>query len=872
MARYDISQIKSLAIGRWPELLGLDSEILDTLHHPCPKCGGRDRFRALDDFNRTGAVICNKCFNTGNGDGIAAYAWRFDFTMGEAISSLARKLGVKPLEGNSPSVANQGMKPSVNKRVKNRHEKAQEPEKPKRSLAAAFKFLTWNSSLAAIFCQRKGGIEESSLVAIGELASHSGITVLTLPIRNEIGAVIGYTAANVTGGKIAIPSTNPEQPADLTSWKNVKQKGKGIIATPNFFDSAAREKITRVYKTEGPSDLLAIIPLLLETEAAFCNPCGAGENPEQYPWLADWIAGKQVIVIHDRDTAGVIGALGDPTKKKQGWATWSAAFAADCRNVELPYPLVESHGKDLRDWIREGRDRFELENLINLAKPIPSGGVYVIEDGADPHYLARVNLRNYQEKHGRRLVFWKNEWFRWKTGCYVHMDISELRSKVSAAIRKEFEIQWRADFESYKGWQNSDDYQEKLDKGPPVIKKVTPQLVSAVISAMASLVQLPGTVAMPCWLEDRSERHYVSMQNGILDFDKVFAGCEVNEFLLPHSSNWFSQFQLGYRFDFNSKCPTWFDYLNYSMDGDQERIDLLQEWAGYLLTTTNYLQKFIVLEGKGGNGKTVYFAAIRAMLGNENVSSVALENFGGRFDLSTTIGKAANICGDVGEVDSVAEGALKQFTGGDAMTFDRKGTSPLEMIPTAKLMCAWNLRPRFKDRSSGVWRRMILVPFEREVDDNRRITGMDSYKFWLNSGEVPAILRWAIEGLDRLKTMGRFTRSKVCEKAAAEYRLESNPANDFLVENVKEDPDAAINCKWLYELYAAWCKQAGHKYPLAQNQFGKEVKKAFPAVERKLLRSGVETTADDKDRQWNYLGINFSVNKIAGHFVFEIPD
>jgi putative DNA primase/helicase len=402
------------------------------------------------------------------------------------------------------------------------------------------------------------------------------------------------------------------------------------------------------------------------------------------------------------------------------------------------------------------------------------------------------------------------------------------------------------------------------------VKKVTPQLVGSVVSAMASMVQIPGTVTMPCWLPDRSERHYVSMQNGILDFDQVFAGRDIDQFLLPHSSNWFSQFQLQYKFDFSSKCPTWLEYLNYSMEGDQSRIDLLQEWAGYLLTTTNSMQKFIVLEGKGGNGKTVYFAAMRAMLGNENVSSVALENFGGRFDLSTTLGKAANICGDVGEIDAVCEGALKQFTGGDAMTFDRKGLSPLEMIPTAKLMMAWNLRPRFKDRSAGVWRRMILVPFEKEVEDSRRIAGMDSYKFWLSSGEVPAILRWAIEGLDRLKTMGRFTRSKVCEKAAAEYRLESNPANDFLVENVADKAEGRIQCQWLYEMYAGWCRQAGHTYPLARNHFGKEVKKTFPSVDRKLLRPNFQDASEvDRDRVWYYTGIDFSVDRICGRYVYE---
>ncbi len=55
-------------------------------------------------------------------------------------------------------------------------------------------------------------------------------------------------------------------------------KAKGIIATSNMFSQDERAKLTRIIKTEGPSDLLSLIPLLQPGEGAFCNPCGAKEN------------------------------------------------------------------------------------------------------------------------------------------------------------------------------------------------------------------------------------------------------------------------------------------------------------------------------------------------------------------------------------------------------------------------------------------------------------------------------------------------------------------------------------------------------------------------------------------------------------------
>lgn len=854
-ARYDVDQVKALANGRWPEILNLPAELLDkSREHPCPKpgCGGNTRFRCLDDFESTGAVFCNHCFNRKNGDGIASFGWLNDCDFKTALAAIAEIVGAKPIGGKKTNPA----------------------KKPAKSTAGQlerFEPLPWNDMLAAIYCSKKAGIQPASFAAVsGYLAKHSGCTVFALPIRQQGGKAIGNVAANVTGGKLAVYDPKSDSWGNPTSWKTVKGDQKGVIGSDNLFDSAKYSSINRVFKMEGCSDLLAVIPLLQPNEAAFCNVGGARENPKPYRWLLEILEDKLVVVIHDRDEVGVEGAIGKPAEGRKGWATWAAETASEVKNIELPFDLSETHGKDFRDWLNQGHERSDLDQLITEAEIITYVDQAPIEDGADPHRLARVNLENYQAKHDRRLVVWKGEWFRWKAGKYIKLEIAELKSKVTSAIRIEFEAQWREEFDRYEEWRASNEYKSENDKGPPKIKKVTPQLVSAVIAAMASQVQLPGTsVTMPCWLEDRSERHYISMQNGILDFDKVFAGADEADFLLPHSPNWFSQFQLGYEFNFTSKCPTWLNYLDYAMEGDQERIDLLQEWAGYLLTPTNYLQKFLVLEGLGGNGKTVYFAGIRAMLGRDNVSSVALENFSGRFDLSTTIGKQANICGDVGEIDGVAEGQLKQFTGGDCMTFDRKGMTPLELIPTAKLMMAWNLRPRFKDRSMGVWRRMMIVPFEREVEDSQRVVGMDSDKYWLESGEVPAILRWAIEGLDRLKTIGRFTQPAISKQAITEYRHESNPASEFLNEHLIEEPEGRIQCQWLYELYVAWCRESGHNYPLSKVQFGKEVKKSFPKSERSKFRLGSDdSNGDIRGRTWHHIGLDFSVDRIAGKYVY----
>jgi len=79
MARkVNITELKALARGRWLEIFATIAGVqlnasCQKRHGPCPKCGGVDRFRAVD--LDAGALLCNQCFNTHNGDGIAALGW-----------------------------------------------------------------------------------------------------------------------------------------------------------------------------------------------------------------------------------------------------------------------------------------------------------------------------------------------------------------------------------------------------------------------------------------------------------------------------------------------------------------------------------------------------------------------------------------------------------------------------------------------------------------------------------------------------------------------------------------------------------------------------------------------------------------------------
>ena len=350
---------------------------------------------------------------------------------------------------------------------------------------------------------------------------------------------------------------------------------------------------------------------------------------------------------------------------------------------------------------------------------------------------------------------------------------------------------------------------------------------------------------MPTWLDGTTGGNWIAMKNGILNIAALLRN--ETEVLVPHTPRYFSANVLPFNFDPMAECPKWLAFLARNLEADQERIALLQEFFGYCLSPCLTAHKFLFHEGQGANGKSVACAVLTAMLGTANVSSVPLEAFGERFGLYQTLGKMANIASEIGEIDRVAEGILKAFTSGDAMQFDRKHRDPITARPTAKLVFASNNRPRFSDKSGGLWRRMILMPWRVVIPEAERVRGMDTPQWWQDQGELPGILLWAIAGLWQLEKQGGFIKSEVCEAALSEYRAESNPARLFLEEHFRFDSESWVVCEDVYRPYVEWTKSNGF-LPLASSSFGHEVRRAFPKVERRKKLIG-------SDRSQCYFGL-----------------
>jgi P4 family phage/plasmid primase-like protien len=871
---YSFAYVKGRAAGRWPEILSalahVNSSYLTGRHGPCPKCGGTDRWR-FTNLNDGGGGICNQCGKFG--DGFALLQSLCGWDAKETLRRVAEHLGCQG-GGNSSSGAGRNGKTDL-------------------QFAPAL-----NPMLVVHFCKAKPPITIDALQCCHARQAYyqNERKVLAIPVWGQQlknAEPVGFALYSATGGTLPRKAKDKE----TGKWNIIEQLKVKLTNKCDAGWLGPVEKIasaTHIWKVEGVTDLLAWWSManIPEGHVAITNAFGAGEQPK--PWMIEMLAGKTVYTLHDADEPGRNGAMGhtdDADDFHPGWGNWIASKALSSRVPELPYPIKKNHGKDLRDFAQDRVDVFaELIRLVEVAPEVPAAelpgprstnsedfetDLTPNEAIDDPHRLAVANIERYAAlTDGGEIAHWRSEWFIYKPKhhCYRRTEAREFSSEVGWAIKEEFN---RANIEAQRIWEdNRRKQQEETDKAGkptprPEARKVTKSLITNVLEATASINTIPSSIELNTHIPTRERKNWIAMENGIVDVDALIDDAEIEDVLLPHSPDWFSTVCLPYAFDPDAKCPVWENFLHRCMGGDQTLIDVLQEWTGYLLLPDTTHQKFLVNEGEGGNGKSVFLAGLQAMLGPDNCSHVTLEKFANRFDLTDTLGKLANLCGDMGEIDRVSEGHLKSFVSGDRMFFDRKGISGMNCVPTARLIFNTNNRPRFSDKSSGIWRRLILIPWRTTISKAERIIGMDQVTWWQNSGELPGIFMWAVIGLHRLQAQKAFTYSPVVEEEIAAYRREVNPAREFLLEHVEanqigSEDSTFIPTRILYGAYRRWAEEQGNQ-PLSSPVFGKEIVRVFPRATREQKMVDFNSNGQVKtSRQWGYKGIHFSVDLIAG--------
>lgn len=331
--------------------------------------------------------------------------------------------------------------------------------------------------------------------------------------------------------------------------------------------------------------------------------------------------------------------------------------------------------------------------------------------------------------------------------------------------------------------------------------------------------------------------YLVNVRNGLLDIrDMSFK---------EHTPSYLSTVQLNVEYNPQVDCPQFKKFLNEVLDC--KLIPLVQEIVGYLLTTNTASQKAFVFWGPARTGKsTLLWVVEYLLLGKKNVSNIPWQEIGDKFKTAELLGKLANVFSDLPSKSIDDTGIFKVVTGEDYLMAEKKNKNPFKFKPFARLVFSCNELPRnYVDRTEGFYRRLIIVPFNRQIEKSK-IDKALKYKF---QREKEGILNWALEGLKRLyENNFEFSENELTDGVKKEYKRENNNVISFVEECCELDGLFSCSRIEIYEAYKEFCVEAGLK-ALSQIKFNKELEGNFNITRSRSgkLRSwnGVRIKLDD---------------------------
>jgi putative DNA primase/helicase len=510
--------------------------------------------------------------------------------------------------------------------------------------------------------------------------------------------------------------------------------------------------------------------------------------------LADLVeaTGARVFVAFDGDTAGRAGAA--KLKLKIPAAVL----------IDLP------DGNDLADVLAGADD--PAETLANLVAEAEAGEEVPVEDDDEdddadalilpspsaPMDVARKIID--QLDLGERLQHWRGSWWEWKRSHWIEIEDRGVRSTLYRATEHASYVNGEGEM---KSWAPNR------------------QKIANLIEALAAIDHLGDHVDQPVWLDGREQvGPIVATANGLLDVDR--------RELLPHSPQFFNRVSVPFAFEPGPPPPArWLAFLEELWPDDPESISALQEFFGYVLSGRLDQHKILLLVGPTRAGKGVITRILAAMVGPQNVAGPTLSSMGGNFGLAPLLGKPLAIVSDArlsGRNSQVVVERLLAISGEDAITIDRKYRDQW----TGKLPCRFvivsNELPQLGDASAAIANRFVplvlakswLGKEDRRLEDDLR-------------RELPGILSWALDGLERLYGQGRFTSPPSAEEALATLIDLASPVGAFLREVCELSAGAEVDVDDLWSAWKEWCDGAGQP-PGSKAMLGRNLRAAQPQV------------------------------------------
>lgn len=242
--------------------------------------------------------------------------------------------------------------------------------------------------------------------------------------------------------------------------------------------------------------------------------------------------------------------------------------------------------------------------------------------------------------------------------------------------------------------------------------------------------------------------------------------------------------------------------LNQFACNDTETRKLIEEVVGYTLFPKNELGKGFIIVGDKANGKSTFLKLLVYMIGENNYSSISLDDIiNSRFRVYEVAGKLLNIGDDIGNGYIPEAETLRKLITGDVITAEQKGKNPIQFFCFAKFIFSANDIPRIKDPTGATARRIIIIPFKNKFDAST--SNYDPY--FLDKAKtresMEYLIKVGIAGLKRVIKNKGFSETEETKELLKEFNKNNNPVLEY-IDFLENDHEPTITLEQLINQYS----------------------------------------------------------------------
>lgn len=344
---------------------------------------------------------------------------------------------------------------------------------------------------------------------------------------------------------------------------------------------------------------------------------------------------------------------------------------------------------------------------------------------------------------------------------------------------------------------------------PKVIAKYT-DFADKLLKQFLTIAHLPSP-------KPKENKTLINLQNGT--FEITDKGTKLRDF----DKNDFLTYQLPFEYNEKATCKLFDSYLAKVLPATELQ-NILSEFIGYVFTKHIKLEKALVLLGEGGNGKSVFYEIINALLGTTNISQYSMKSLTeqSNYYIAKMPNKLLNYCSEFKEIGDLDK--AKKLISNEDVEARLPYCEPFTFRFSTKVMFNSNSLPKDNiEQNEAFFRRLLIIPFNVTITDNEKDVELPNK---IIQNELAGVFLWVLKGLQRLLAAKKFTYSKLAENELNHYKNTSDTVSMFLSENGYK-PTKEQTSKLLMDLfneYRSYCLECNYK-PLGKNNFSERLQK-----------------------------------------------